>query len=75
MFNLMVNLEGMDIESVKAVRRLAYHAESRLDGLIGIGEAQDWPEATMDALREQLEQSIQLWENCVKISGGEYHVF
>ena len=75
MVNLMVNLDGLDIESVKAVRRLAYHAESRLDGLIGIGEAQDWPEETLSALREQLDQSIKLWHECAKIAGGEYHGF
>lgn len=75
MINLMVNLEGMDYESVKAVRRLAYHAESRLDDIIATGEAQDWPEDTMAALRDQLDQSIKLWHECAKIAGGEYHGF
>lgn len=75
MINLMVNLDGMDVESVKAVRRLAYHAESRLDDIIKTGEEQGWPADTMAALKEQRQQSIKLWSQCAKIAGGEHHVF
>lgn len=72
--NLMVNLDGMDVESVKAVRRLAYHAESRLDDIIATGEERDWPEDMMAALRDQLEQSVQLWRNCVERVESGHHV-